>query len=133
MDSDNNSSTIIQRESAQVPVTVKVEHGRVTMKVLSEEQIEALSRSNSTNLTFFTLTVGIEVTLLVSILSDSIQDFYTPYFWIAFFCVLILMLYFLTRSILDFVETSKTKKSIKSESKSIEVASPLLPVTTDKE
>ena len=97
-----------------VPVTITIEGGNVTMRVLSDEQIEKLATGAvGLNLALFTFVCGIAITLLITLYTVKFEDTNVRnLFWAALCAMSILTVNYAFKARADYAKNRRLKKDI---------------------
>jgi hypothetical protein len=97
----------------RVPMAVAVRSESITVHVVSEEKIKQLaSGGNQVQLAMFCLSFGITITVVVTLLTNGLDQSLRPTFWMVFCGTILLSAYFGAMAIVENRRTRRLKRAI---------------------
>jgi hypothetical protein len=113
----------------QMPTTWYIRGKNPTMRLIAQEQVEALTSSgNPWPLALFTLAGGIAASLYIQLKAGVVDLSSRPLLWGIFYPMLILTTAFGIFAIRDYFKTKRTKHDVVEDLPSVQAAAPTIPV-----
>lgn len=116
-----------------MPTSWKIRGKNPTMRLLSDEQIEALSSTgNPWPQNFFFATGSLAAGLLIQLKAGVVEPTSRSALWNSFFLMLVLSLFFGCLAVRDYLKTRRSKRDIKKDSPTVQADAPTLQAKTKR-